>query len=332
MNTPLNDDTQQKARELARKITVAHDLDPEIQEELYGHIEDKLLAYKSGEELVSDEDAFILVREHFGDAKVIRGLLRGVHAGAFQASLMRKVLALTLVACSVRVGFSLARELSIAAAGLYESGAGVLFCILSSLLIFEITALGTLAFVLRRWKQAERSERELWFVRWSLPRMTSWLIVAVAMSWLIPAVSISVSIDELGFEPSRTSLGLMASTMICTQMLWCAIWFWWADSGSRTLTKNVVIGLSWAAYSLLGSMYPAKVLLHLGEGGPLDETIAHVGHVPLSVSTSFVGTWFTMSSMSPSIPVIAGCLFVTSLFSIARHIVATVGKHAPAVR
>ena len=50
MNTPLNNDTQQKARELARKITVAHDLDPEIQEELYGHIEDKLLAFKSGEE------------------------------------------------------------------------------------------------------------------------------------------------------------------------------------------------------------------------------------------------------------------------------------------
>ena len=50
METPLNDTTRLKARELARKITVAHDLDPEIQEELYGHIEDKLLAYKSGEE------------------------------------------------------------------------------------------------------------------------------------------------------------------------------------------------------------------------------------------------------------------------------------------
>ena len=97
MNTPLNDDTQQKARELARQITVAHDLDPEIQEELYGHIEDKLLAYKSGEERISDEDAFILVREHFGDAKVIRGLLQEVHAGAVQATLVRRVLALVLV-------------------------------------------------------------------------------------------------------------------------------------------------------------------------------------------------------------------------------------------
>lgn len=50
MNTRLNNDTRQNARELARQITVAHDLDPEIQEELYGHIEDKLLAYMNGEE------------------------------------------------------------------------------------------------------------------------------------------------------------------------------------------------------------------------------------------------------------------------------------------
>ncbi len=72
MNTPLNNDTQQRARELARTITVAHDLDPEIQEELYGHIEDKLLAYKNGEERITDEDAFILVREHFGNAKELK--------------------------------------------------------------------------------------------------------------------------------------------------------------------------------------------------------------------------------------------------------------------
>lgn len=41
MNKNLTSDIQQKARELARQITVAHDLDPDIQEELYGHIEDK---------------------------------------------------------------------------------------------------------------------------------------------------------------------------------------------------------------------------------------------------------------------------------------------------
>ena len=45
MDRNLEGDLQQKARKLARKITVAHDLDPEIQEELYGYIEDKRRAY-----------------------------------------------------------------------------------------------------------------------------------------------------------------------------------------------------------------------------------------------------------------------------------------------
>ena len=82
MNSNIESDPQQKARELARQITVAHDLDPEIQEELYGHIEDKLLAYKSGEERISDEDAFILVREHLGDAKVLASMFAEVHEEA----------------------------------------------------------------------------------------------------------------------------------------------------------------------------------------------------------------------------------------------------------
>ncbi len=101
MNTPLNDDTQQEARDLARKITVAHDLDPEIQEELYGHIEDKLLAYKSGEERVSDEDAFILVREHFGDVKVLKNMFQDTHVVAVQETMLRRLLVavITTLAC-----------------------------------------------------------------------------------------------------------------------------------------------------------------------------------------------------------------------------------------
>ena len=38
----LDSKIQGRLRELCQKITVAHDLDTEIQEELYGHMEDKL--------------------------------------------------------------------------------------------------------------------------------------------------------------------------------------------------------------------------------------------------------------------------------------------------
>ena len=89
----LRPKTQDQVRTLCRKISVAHDLDPEIQDELYGHMEDKLLAYLNGEEPVTEDDAFILVREHFGDPAVLKGLLQDVHAHEVHVNLARRLAA-----------------------------------------------------------------------------------------------------------------------------------------------------------------------------------------------------------------------------------------------
>ena len=70
----------EKLHALCGRITVACELDTEIQEELYSHLEDKLLAYLSGAEKLTEADALILVREHFGNAENLKGLLRKVHA------------------------------------------------------------------------------------------------------------------------------------------------------------------------------------------------------------------------------------------------------------
>ena len=99
----LNAETQEQMQVLCRKISVAHDLDPEIQEELYGHMEDKLLAYLNGEELVTEDDAFILVREHFGDPAVLKGLLQDVHAYEVHVSLARRLAAAAIVTTATMV-------------------------------------------------------------------------------------------------------------------------------------------------------------------------------------------------------------------------------------
>ena len=75
----ISPETAEKIRALCSRISVANNLDQEIQEELYSHLEEKLLAYLSGKEKITEEDAFILVREHFGDPVKLKGLLRKVH-------------------------------------------------------------------------------------------------------------------------------------------------------------------------------------------------------------------------------------------------------------
>ena len=52
MDDPLTPETQQRIRALCGEIAVAHDVDPELREELRGHVEDKILAYLAGEEAV----------------------------------------------------------------------------------------------------------------------------------------------------------------------------------------------------------------------------------------------------------------------------------------
>ena len=61
-----NSGIQTKLKAICREISITQSLDAEIQKELYGHMEDKLLAYVNGEEAITEDDALILVREHFG--------------------------------------------------------------------------------------------------------------------------------------------------------------------------------------------------------------------------------------------------------------------------
>lgn len=80
MSDLFNQKTAEKIRALCGRISVANNLDEEIQKELYSHLEEKLLAYLSGRERVTEEDAFILVKEHFGDPENLKGLLKDAHA------------------------------------------------------------------------------------------------------------------------------------------------------------------------------------------------------------------------------------------------------------
>ena len=90
MPESISPETTESIRALCRQISVAHDLDDEIQRELFTHMEDKLLGYLSGEEKVTEKDAFILMREHFGDPVVIRELLRETHAIEVRVGFWRK--------------------------------------------------------------------------------------------------------------------------------------------------------------------------------------------------------------------------------------------------
>src|SRR5437762_2498695 len=73
-----------KIRSLCDELARHYRLDDTTRDELRGHLEDKLAAYLSGEQRISEEDALLLVRAHFGDAaQVARRLKRESTASSF---------------------------------------------------------------------------------------------------------------------------------------------------------------------------------------------------------------------------------------------------------
>ena len=97
---------QKQIEGFCRQITDAYDFD-DIREELHGHIEDKLLDYLSGEEKLTEDDAFVLVRNHFGNPDNIKELLQKVHGREVKGSLARRIGAVLVATAAVEILISL---------------------------------------------------------------------------------------------------------------------------------------------------------------------------------------------------------------------------------
>lgn len=88
-----------KIRGLCGELAARHGLDDQTCDELCGHLEDKLLAYLDGSCRVSEDDALLLVRAHFGEADAIAQKLGGgpVAGGVVKRQLHSAALATAVV-------------------------------------------------------------------------------------------------------------------------------------------------------------------------------------------------------------------------------------------
>ena len=306
MDHTLNNDIQQKARDLARQITVAHDLDPEIQEELYGHIEDKLLAYTSGEERVSDEDAFILVREHFGDAKVIRGLMQEVHAGAVQVTLLRKILALVIVVLAgtlLYTGTEGAGKFLFAFLTVPNSQRSSYWAYLVFPGSFAILLVNFV--VLRHWKMDLRAGKSPWFCHWPVARMLKWAVALLVLRGLFPHILLMQQVAP--HTPLFFEYGIYYAWAGLSSCASCLLWFWWTDVWSGRFRNMLLIGLAWIGYALASYLlYPGGFLIAINAGDLMASNVSEIASFHfrgVTFSVQFVLAWnaFYFSFISRSI-------------------------------
>jgi hypothetical protein len=250
LESGLKPDTSKKIQALCKKISVAHNLDSEIQEELYGHMEDRLHAYLDGEEALEEEDAFILVREHFGDATAVKGLLQNVHAKEASASLARRLAAVVIATTGVHV----------ACLGLTSMAFYLLPSIRSfggfagTLTVAHAMTFILLAMLLRHWQRRLDEGETLWFLHWRPFHLIS-LIAALFV--LQPAALITHQLSRMLPEGSESIPILVNAFALVIPTLQCILWLWWCDRPPRkimTVGGTVLVYAFWKYSSLSGGL------------------------------------------------------------------------------
>lgn len=273
-NEFLTPTISEQARSLCEQISVAHNLDDDIQEELFTHIEDKMLGYLSGEVPLTEDDAFILVREHFGDIATIKSLLHDVHIEEVTLSQARRRTAVVMMTLLSMVTFS--ALMSLFTLGLYyfriarmtesevalaQEDIGLLYGIgNSSAFVSMIVHFAFLALImlgpwvfLYRWKRASGELRNRWFYRWSGAQLTLGVVALLTLNSIIPK-----------FQPMWAYIYTSPGVYVVMALIFlfyaaqCVMWIWWCDSAPRSRRNVLNSSLLWLLYHVTMQMVVPK--------------------------------------------------------------------------
>ena len=178
-------------------------------------MEDELLAYLTGRQKLSEDDALILVEKHFGDPTVIRGLLRSVHCQDAGVSMLHRLLGVAVVGAASGVVIQLVRG----AVG-WNGGGGTMY-IFSN---FVAEALSTICLwgAAIRWTRKAKCGHAPWFDR---------LPVGV----LAALVVVLVTLGELTRGVVALHLSTPTSTFVLIVACWLLVW------GSNAAVWGVVV-------------------------------------------------------------------------------------------
>ncbi|MBN2311677.1 MAG: hypothetical protein JXR94_22050 [Candidatus Hydrogenedentes bacterium] len=268
MDDRVSSETRKQIQALCRKISVAHHLDAEIQEELSGHMEDKLAAYLDGEEALSEQDAFILVREHFGDPAALKGLLQDVHVHEAHVSLARRLAVAFAVTTGVHAVFVVAARALLHVWPALR-GFGGFQALLA--VIAVATAVASWLFLLRlqRGLAAGRTP-------WLLTRRPAYLAgIAAVLSLMQSLAPISAEFGASGpVMGSMLVWRLTMVAMVASPLLQCVLWLWWCDRPPRRVRTAVTVAGVWALCIWLTSCAGAFLRPGVLSGVPSPHVIA----------------------------------------------------------
>lgn len=256
MGKQLSPETEAALRKLAREIGRARGLGEDAQEELYGHLEDKTLGYLSGEDGITEADAVLLTREHFGDPGAFpEAVVQAQAPFRSSVSLPRRLAAVAVLTLVVGVAFSAVRLLI---AFVVDTETAVdLFtpANLPALWVVIILKMAAIVVVLRGWIARERRGLRLWYQDYTPGAITLILLALVSLQWLVPDLRVDQKLWITEYRTNVQSLidvprplyWIFIALGPAVAMLMPLIWIAWTDRRAFMVRAVLGVALAWVA-------------------------------------------------------------------------------------
>jgi hypothetical protein len=260
MDKPLSAETQSQILVLCESIAQRDQLGEDVQEELRGHVEDKIVAYLEGREAITEPDAVILAQKHFGDPLTVKTLLHTVHPGQRYVSLGRRIAVVLLVTLVVQVATRIVLDLiTPAIAPLLSSQAAYIAWRFFRGSLHAIGVPFGAYCLLKRSRANSNRGIANWFVSASNFRvqivaaaiLTFWILQpdTWGLMWIMqfmPKPDVAHIAEPLGYAV----MALDFAMHLGGSALLCVVWVWWCDQAPRTLANIRVAAAVWLSWEL----------------------------------------------------------------------------------
>jgi len=319
----LSEATEERFQELGAQIAGEHAFDEVLKERLHRLLVERARAYLRSDENMTEDDAYILVREDLRDARLGKRILlslRCEHAPIGVARRVAAVIVASTLAYAVMtvLGFVVGTGVFVALAAGLRGGAAEI----AHLATYGLTVVGgpvLQVLLLRRWQRRLEGGDRPWFVRWDPRHVLGAVALAVIWCGFWPRVHhVSGATPAFG---GMADLGMlwMAIGPVST-IVSCVIWLWWLDQAPRNRWASRTAFPSWALWHFLRYLVmvvtPNFVLYIALAGSPIEE---HEFQTVLAGGTLPGGTfaWSLALLTQPWMPVLlSGIRFAvgTTLF------------------
>ena len=301
MDNSITPETQQHIRALCDDIATAESLTEDLHDELYTHIEEKILGYLSGEETLSEADAFLLAREHFGDRATMRHQPKGYNPIKSVVNLNRYLISKNFIIPAI-----VFMALAIPSRLMYLAGNMLPvpnLPIRLRIIILACYALGTIVFLLiqfallQSWKRKELEGRSTWYQKWTTGKLFALFLATLILHkcvWL--ASGILMASHSQWFPIANTSSPNFFYVRLIMIVLFVGTtltWLKWNGVSSKNTWASFTAVLSFTM--LHGLFMTLHYLFRVRTSWSIPD------HSPTNGPVEIVTTWYIETSMNPTI-------------------------------